>query len=747
VGEPVSAASVPRWQAVGLTTEEYRRVVRLLGREPNDVELGMFGALWSEHCAYKSSKAFLRRLPSQAPWVLLGPGENAGVIDLGDGHALALRIESHNHPSAVEPFQGAATGVGGILRDVFAVGARPVALLDGLLFGDPEDARSRYVASHVVAGIAHYGNAVGVPTVGGVTVFDPAYRTNPLVNVMCLGYLRRQDLVRGAAVGPGNALLLVGNRTGRDGIHGASLLASQAFAAHPEELRPAVQVGDPFVGKLLLEACLELTAMGLLRGQSDLGAAGITSAAAETAARAGTGVVLDLDAVPAREPGMGPYELLLSESQERMLLVVAPEDVPRAEAVVRRWGLEVARVGTVTDDGRMVVSHRGRVVADLPVAALTAEAPRYRRPARRPPRPTPWRPPANEDLEPEEVAEALTALIASPTGASRAWIYRQYDHQVQTNTVFGPGRADAAVLRHRPTGRGVAVALDVAGPAAALDPFGMAARVVAQAVRRVAATGATPRGVTDCLNFGSPEDPHVMGAFVRAVEGMAVACRRLGVPVTGGNVSFYNETTGRAIPPTPAVGVVGLLDDVRHSRPAGFPRAGLAVYGLGRLGRSRLDGSAYQRWRWGLVAGAPLRPAWRTEVALVALLAEAHELVSAHDVAEGGLAVALLECCLLGAEGVGARLQLPRPTGRGAAVRWDRWLFGEGPGRVVVSLDPAAAGDWEARCAAIGLPCHRLGETTDDGVFRLAVGGREVAALELGPLLRRWEEALPSWLA
>jgi phosphoribosylformylglycinamidine synthase len=738
-GAPVPPA--PRWEAVGLTGEEYAAVCRLLRREPNDVELGLFGAMWSEHCAYKSSRAHLGRFPTEAPQVLIGPGENAGVLDLGGGHAVALRMESHNHPSAVEPFEGAATGVGGILRDIFTMGARPVALLDGLRFGDPAEARSARLAAGVVAGIAHYGNCVGVPTVGGEATFDPAYRDNPLVNVMCVGFLERRHLQHGAAPGPGNAVLLVGNRTGRDGIHGASLLASRTFSAAPAEMRPAVQVGDPFVGKLLIEACLELAAAGLLRGMNDLGAAGVTSAASETAGRAGTGIRLDLDAVPCREAGMNAYEILLSESQERMLLVVAPEDVPAVVAVCTRYGLEAARIGSVTADRRLRVRLRGQTVADVPVRALTRRAPRYRRPALRPEPARRWLPPTPPD-PPEALAAWLLELLAQPTIGSKRWIYEQYDHQVQTNTVVPPGAGDAAVLRHRPTGSGIALALDMGGAACALDPYAGGALLVAEGARNVACAGARPWGLTNCLNFASPEDPRVMGAFVRTIDGMAAACRRLGIPVTGGNVSFYNETAGRGIPPTPAVGTLGIMADPARARRAGFPRAGLTIALLGASARVRLDGSAFQRRRWGVVAGAPLRPHWPTESALVELLVAVDYVSSAHDCAEGGLAVALAEAALLAPVGVGARVALPWPP----RLRLDALLFGEGPGRVVVSVPAERFGDLAAACARRGLPCLRLGETTDDGSLTLRVGSALLCALPLAEVRTGWEEALPRWL-
>lgn len=746
-GHTVAVPSPPRWEAVGLQADEYRDITVRLGREPNDVELGLFGAMWSEHCSYKSSRAYLGRLPSRAPQVLVGPGENAGVLDLGGGHAVALRMESHNHPSAVEPFQGAATGVGGILRDIFTMGARPVALLDGLRFGPPDAARNRQLAVGVTQGIGHYGNCTGVPTVGGETTFDPVYADNPLVNVMCVGYLEWEHLQRGAAPGPGNGVFLIGNRTGRDGIHGASLLASQSFRESAAELRPAVQVGDPFVGKLLIEACLELAASGRLRGQSDLGAAGITSAASETAGRAGTGILLDLDRVPCREPGMSAYEIMLSESQERMLLVAAPEDEAYLLGVCRRWGLDAARIGTVTDDGRLRVVKGGRLEADVPARHLSHGAPKYRRPARLPELPVPWSPdPARHaDLTPEEARSAAVELLRRPTLAAKRWLYRQYDHQVQTNTVLSPGAGDAAVLRHRPSGQGIALSLDMGGRLPALDPYGGAALLVAEGARNVACAGGRPLGLTNCLNFGSPERPEVMGAFIRTIDGLAAACRRLGIPVTGGNVSFYNETGGRSIYPTPAIGMLGLLAEAGGARGSGATAAGHGVWCLGPLGRARLDGSEYQDMRWDLCAGAPLRPQWGTERALVALLSGgAAELASAHDVADGGLVTALVE--IVGTartRGLGLAVDLPRPRGRGPAARLDNLLFGEGPGRVLVTAEDGA--ELQAACAGLGLACRRLGSTTGDGVVRISVGGKPL--MRLGPDdLAAWEEALPRCL-
>lgn len=740
MGEPL------RWEAVGLSEPEYRSICAAMGREPNDVELGMFGAMWSEHCSYKSSRAFLGQLPSRGPAVVMGPGENAGVVEIGDGYAIALRIESHNHPSAVEPLEGAATGVGGILRDIFAVGARPFALLDGLCFGPLADRHSRHIASGVVEGIAHYGNAVGVPTVGGQTVFDPAYGQNPLVNVCCLGTARTEELQRGAASGVGNDVWLIGNRTGRDGIHGASLLASRTFTERPEDMRPSVQVSDPFVGKLLMEATLELAAAGVLRGLNDLGAAGITSAVSEAAGRGGVGIELDLDAVPCREEGMLPYEIMISESQERMLLVADGASAARIQEVCARLGISSARIGRVIAERCVRVRSAGGVVAEVPVAALTDGAPRYRRKAVRAVASDPWTPPdAGSAMTPVEVRQTLLRLLSSPGIASPRWIYRQYDHQVQTNTVLGPGAADAAVLRHRATGKGIAVALDFGGGASVLDPYRGAALLVAEGARNVACVGARPSALVDCLNFASPEDPQVMGGFIRTIRGMAAACRALGVPVVGGNVSFYNGTVGlsEGIPPTPAIAMLGILEDAARARPSGPSRAGEVCVLLGPLFGARLEGSAYQFQRWGVRAGRPARLDGRREQALLQVLATA-ECSAAHDCSDGGLAVACAEMVLTSPAGIGLEVDLPSPRGKGPMARTDALLFGEGPGRVVATVSPDALPALRDLCEATGVACRRIGWTVPGGGLVLRIGGRVMVAVTRQEL-DVWEEALPRW--
>ena len=551
---------------LGLTDEELERILGVLGREPTRAELAMYSLMWSEHCSYKSSKVHLRRLPSQGERVLQGPGENAGVVDLGDGVAAVFKIESHNHPSFVEPFQGAATGVGGIIRDILAMGARPAASLNSLRFGDPAEPLQRRLVEGVVAGIGHYGNCVGVATVGGEVVFDPCYAGNPLVNALTVGFMPAERRLSGSAEQPGDLAVLMGAKTGRDGIGGASVLASASFEDGDQAKRPNVQVGDPFQEKLLIEACLELVERGLLRGLQDLGAAGISCAVAEVAARAGMGMEVDLDAVSLREPSMEAWEVLVSESQERMLALVDPARLPDVLEVCRRWGILASVLGEMTVGGSLRVRFRGETVAEVPAASLADDGPVYSRPLVPPAAPAV----AAEVPLDADPAEAVLALAADPTCASKRWVWEQYDRFVGHGTVAGPG-CDAAVLRVPGAARAVALATDGNGRYAALDPAAGAALAVAEAARNVACTGAQPIAVTNCLNFASPERPEVMGAFAATVDGMAAACRALGLPVTGGNVSFYNESSGRPIHPTPIVGVLGLLDGRHHRRPLRLP--------------------------------------------------------------------------------------------------------------------------------------------------------------------------------
>jgi phosphoribosylformylglycinamidine synthase II len=717
----------------------------VLGREPSRAELAMYSLMWSEHCSYKSSRVHLRRLPTQGPRVLQGPGENAGVVDLGDGVAAVFKIESHNHPSFVEPFQGAATGVGGIIRDILAMGARPAASLDSLRFGDPAEPLQRRLLEGVVAGIGHYGNCVGVATVGGEVVFDPCYQGNPLVNALTVGFMPARRLLSGRAERPGDLAVLMGAKTGRDGIGGASVLASASFEEGSQAKRPNVQVGDPFQEKLLIEACLELVERGLLRGLQDLGAAGISCAVAEVAARAGMGMEVDLDAVPLREPSMEAWEVLVSESQERMLALVDPGRLPDVLEVCHRWGILATVLGAMTggsgglkersgsppeDQGGIVrVRFRGEVVAEVPAGSLADEGPVYRRPL------VPPTPPAGEAEVPLDAdpGQAVLALAADPTCASKRWVWEQYDRFVGHGTVAGPG-ADAAVLRVPGGNRAVALATDGNGRYAALDPAAGAALAVAEAARNVACTGARPIAVTNCLNFASPERPEVMGAFAAAVDGMAAACQALGLPVTGGNVSFYNESSGRPIHPTPIVGVLGLLEDARAAVPTGFPRAGLDLWLLGRT-RVDLGGSVWQRLTTGRLEGRPPVLDLAAEASLQDLLvdlAARHLLASAHDLSDGGLAVALVEAVL--ATGVGAAVELPAAAELSSLAA----LVSESPSRALLTAASEAREELERLARAARVPATRVGVTGGD---RLIVPG--VLDLPVSRLRDTYEGALP----
>jgi phosphoribosylformylglycinamidine synthase len=689
----------------GLTAEEYEKACALLGRTPTLEELGVFAVMWSEHCSYKSSRALLRQLPTKGPAVLQGPGENAGAVDIGDGLAAVFKIESHNHPSAVEPFQGAATGVGGILRDVFTMGARPVAILDALRFGSLEHPRTPYLVKGVVAGIGHYGNCVGVPTVGGDLYFDAGYDRNILVNAFTLGIAPRDRLVRARAAGPGNPVIYVGSRTGRDGIHGASLLASAGLDASADK-RPAVQVGDPFTEKLLLEACLELMRTDYVIAIQDMGAAGLTSSAVEMASRGGAGIVLDLDAVPVREPDMTPYELLLSESQERMLLVARAGSEEAVAAIFRRWDLPAVVVGRVTDDGVFRARWRGREVCAIPAAALTEAAPVYRRPAEEPVArlEEAQRLELAAVREPADLEQALLALLESPNCCSREWVYRQYDQLVGGNTVVRPG-GDAAVLRVEGTRRGLALTVDGNSRYTRLDPYLGAVLAVVEAARNCVAVGARPLAVSDCLNYGNPEQPDVMWEFEQGIAGIRVACLALGIPVVSGNVSFYNETEGRSIPPTPVIAMVGLLEDVEAHVTPWWKAEGDVVVLLGRT-REELGGSEYLAVVHGLVRGTPPWIDLEAEKRLHRVVLEAageRLLRSAHDVAEGGLAVALAESCF-GGPRLGVRVTLER------GMRTDALLFGESQSRMLVSVRRRHLGRLRELCRREEVPLAVLGE-------------------------------------
>jgi len=715
----------------GLTAEEYDRILSRLGREPTYAELGLFSALWSEHCAYKHSRVFLARLPQSGAHVLQGPGENAGAIDIGDGWAVVFKIESHNHPSFIEPFQGAATGVGGILRDIFTMGARPIAILDSLRFGEPDDPKTRELVNGVVSGISWYGNCFGCPTVGGEIAFAPDYAGNPLVNVMCVGLVRADQIFRARAEGPGNPVFYVGNKTGRDGIHGATM-ASATFDEHAEERRPTVQVGDPFTEKLLLEACLEVMRTGAVVGIQDMGAAGLACCTSEMPARSGTGMDVELSRVPQRETGMTPYQILLSESQERMLLVAARGREEEVRRVFSKWELDAVEIGRVTEGGELTARLNGEVVARVPVELL-AEAPKYRKPTAEPAWLAERRGFDPLSLpEPDDYGAALVHLLAAPTIASKEWAFRQYDQQVGINTLILPG-SDAAVLRVKGTRRALAVSTDGNGRQVFLDPRQGAAMAVCEAARNVSCSGGAPRGVTDCLNFGSPERPEILWQFAEAIEGIAMACRALELPVVGGNVSFYNETSGRAVLPTPVIGVVGVLDESGRRATQWFKGAGHRVALLGPDSVS-LGGSEYLWTRERKLAGAlaPLDLETERRVQRAVRAAVSAGLVTAaHDCSEGGVAVALAEGCVTGRELIGCEAVLS--TG----ARADLALFGEGPSRVIVTVEAARAREFEGLMAESAIPWRWIG-TTGGERLAIRVGTRTLVDVDTARLEEAW---------
>jgi phosphoribosylformylglycinamidine synthase len=730
----------------GLTVEEYERIVARLGREPNPTELGIFSVMWSEHCSYKSSRVHLRTLPTEGPQVLQGPGENAGAVDIGDGLAAVFKIESHNHPSFIEPYQGAATGVGGIIRDIFTMGARPVALMNSLRFGTLETPATKRLLEGVVAGIAGYGNSIGVPTVGGEIAFEPCYAGNPLVNVFCLGLAKASDIIKGVASGVGNPVYYVGAKTGRDGIHGATM-ASAEFDDKSAEKRPAVQVGDPFMEKLLLEACLEVMKTDALVGIQDMGAAGLTCSTSEMGSRGGAGIDIDVMRVPQRETGMSPYEIMLSESQERMLLVVKKGREAEVERIFEKWDLHAVAIGDVTDDGVLRVRNRGDMVAEIPTAALTDEAPVYRRPIEPPEYLGSARVLDLDALPAVPAGDAFLALLASPNVASKRWVYRQYDHMVQTNTINLPGLG-AGVVRVRGTDRALAMSLDGNGRYCYLDPYAGAALAVAEACRNVACTGARPIGATNCLNFGNPERPAIMWQFAKAVEGLGAACRALGVPITGGNVSLYNETDGRAIYPTPVIGVVGLLEHMDRLVATRFRAADDVVILFGE-GRGELGGSEYVNRLHGMASGVPPALDLAAERALQDLLvnlADARLLRSAQDCSEGGFAIALAECCF-DTGGLGADVSVDTvavsstPATNDAAA-----LFGESAARVIASVATRDVTEVLARAATFRVPARILGKTGGN-TLRIGVGGRVVIDVPVEKAEQAWSTAIDSHFA
>jgi phosphoribosylformylglycinamidine synthase len=770
----------------GLTPEEYARTQKILGRDPSFTELGIFSVMWSEHCSYKSSRVHLRRLPTRGTHVVQGPGENAGVVDIGDGMVAVFKIESHNHPSFVEPFQGAATGVGGILRDIFTMGARPIAVMDSLRFGPitagpsmgrvtaEEMARNRHILDGVIRGIGFYGNCFGVPTVGGEVGFEPCYSNNPLVNALALGICRREELFFAKARGAGNPVIYAGAKTGRDGIHGASLLASAEFSEESQQKRPNVQMGDPFMEKLLLEACLEAMRTGAVVAIQDMGAAGLTSSSSEMASRGGLGIEIDLARVPQRETGMTPYEIMLSESQERMLLVAERGREREVFDVFHKWGLDAVEIGRVTEDGILRVLNHGEVAAAIPAHAIAEEGPRYERPIAAPE-------PKGADagaFVPSAAAGAdlsanFSRLLASPTIASKHWITEQYDSMVQTNTTFGPGAGDAAVLRLKESKRALALATDGNGRWGFLAPRLGAMHAVAEAARNVACSGARPIAATNCLNFGNPEKPEVMWQFSEAIDGIAEACRVLETPITGGNVSFYNETLGKAIYPTPVLGVLGLMEDAECALGSGFRNQGDAIVlldgkpapgsdapsfggladpsipalpgsqGEGKAAATKTEfaSSEYAKTIHGVVAGAPpaidLAAEKRLIDCLVALAGE-RAVLSAHDVSDGGLAVSVAEACF-GRDGLAAEISM-------GAVGADDFaevaLFGERGARAVVSVAPASLARVNEIAAQYHVAAQRIGTVTR-GEFRIQYQGAAVIQGSIESFQRVWSEALP----
>jgi len=749
----------------GLTPDEYARTQKILGRDPSLTELGIFSVMWSEHCSYKSSRVHLKRLPTRGTHVVQGPGENAGVVDIGDGLVAVFKIESHNHPSFVEPFQGAATGVGGILRDIFTMGARPIAVLDSLRFGPitagpaagnatPEAiARNRRILDGVVRGIGFYGNCFGVPTVGGEVMFEPCYSNNPLVNALALGIARREDLFFARASGVGNPVIYVGAKTGRDGIHGASLLASAEFSEESQQKRPNVQVGDPFMEKLLLEACLEAMRTGAVVAIQDMGAAGLTSSSSEMASRGGLGIEIDLARVPQRETGMTPYEIMLSESQERMLLVAERGRERELFDVFHKWGLDAVEVGRVTDDGKLRVLNHGQVAAEIPAHALAEEGPRYERPIAKPAAalaadvPLVKFAPDGSDL-----TDNFRRVLASPAIASKGWITEQYDSMVRTNTRVGPGAGDAAVLRLKETKRALALSTDGNGRWGFLSPRLGAMHAVAESARNVACAGARPIAATNCLNFGNPEKPEVMWQFTEAIDGIGEACRALETPITGGNVSFYNETLGKPIYPTPILGVLGLLEDADCALGSAFRNEGDVIVLLdgereegrnaglkpGATYKAEFASSEYAKTIHGIVTGAPPAidlDAERRLIDCLVKLAADKAILSAHDVSDGGLAVTLAECCF-DSDGLSAEVEV-KAADEPAEVA----IFGERGARAVVSLASASLARVEATAAQYKVASLRLGRVTRSE-FRIQYNGTPAVRGLIGSFRQIWAESI-----
>jgi len=721
------------YRELGLTEDEYDAICGRLGRDPSYTELAMFSVMWSEHCSYKSSKVHLKTLPTKGEHILVGPGEGAGIIEVAPGVAVAWKIESHNHPSFVEPFSGAATGVGGIVRDILSMGARPIALLDSLRFGAPDaDRRTPYLIDGVVHGISSYGNSIGVPTVGGEMVFEDCYAENPLVNVACLGVVENR-LMHGRAEGPGNKVILFGSSTGRDGIGGASVLASSEFDDASLEKRPSVQVGDPFTEKLLIEASLELIRAGVVVGFQDLGAGGISCPTSEMAAKAGTGMRIALDEVHLREPGMEPFEVMISESQERMMVVVRPDDAVRVLEICRRWGLEARTLGEVTDTGRVEVTRAGEVVADVPAEALADEGPVYRRPSARPAWVEEVRSAPDGSGAPDDLEAALVSLLSSSNVASKRWVWEQYDHMIFLGTIVGPG-SDAAVIRLPGTDVAVALSVDGNGRFCFLDPYEGARLAVAEAARNVACSGGRPLAVTNCLNFGNPEKPEVMWQFAEVIRGIGDACTGLDTPVTGGNVSFYNETKGRAIFPTPVIGMLGVLPDPSAAVAAGFVRGGDAIVMFGDTHPSDFGGSEFGKVMHDALGGRPPALDLDAERRLHRLLAATRRFLhSAHDCSEGGVAVTLAESALGG--GTGFTVDL------GDSLEPHAALFAETPSRAVVTCDESDVDSLLGLARDHDVPAQRIGAT---GGNRLDFG---VCSISLDRARSLFESSLPTHLS
>ncbi|HBT74324.1 MAG TPA: phosphoribosylformylglycinamidine synthase subunit PurL [Lysinibacillus sp.] len=722
------------YAGMGMSDEEFAMVEGILGRLPNWTETGLFSVMWSEHCSYKNSKPVLRKFPTKGPQVLQGPGEGAGIVDIGDEQAVVFKMESHNHPSAIEPYQGAATGVGGIIRDVFSMGARPIAMLNSLRFGELKSARGKYLFEEVVAGIAGYGNCIGIPTVGGEIQFDPCYEGNPLVNAMCVGLIDHQDIQRGIAAGVGNTVMYVGAKTGRDGIHGATF-ASEELTEESDNQRPAVQVGDPFMEKLLLEACLEVVKSDALVGIQDMGAAGLTSSSAEMASKAGSGVEMNLDLVPQRETGMTAYEMMLSESQERMLLVVKKGREDEIKAIFDKYDLDAVAIGRVTDDKMLRLLHKGQVVAEVPADALAEDAPVYHKPSAEPAYYAEFQ--AIENAEPvvTDYKETLNALLQAPTIASKEWVYDQYDYQVRTSTVVKPG-SDAAVIRVRGTNKGLAMTTDCNSRYIYLDPEVGGAIAVAEAARNIVATGGTPLAITDCLNFGNPEKPEIFWQIEKSADGISAACTALNAPVIGGNVSLYNERSGEAVYPTPTIGMVGLIEDLAHVTTQDVKAAGDLVFVIGET-KTEFGGSELQKLlNNGVISGKA--PAIDLEVEAVrqqALLKaiKAGLVQSAHDVAEGGLAVAIAETTF-GANGLGVEVTLA-----GSATTA---LFSESQSRFVVTVKEENA----AAFVEIIKDAHQIGVVTNDALVKINGDKGVLVEGTVEEFRSNWKGAIPCLL-